>query len=243
MIHSHGNNQFKDNEFDYWTWSAPILQTHEEVVDKVEELKLVGRTIKDIQAIGYNYSITSADCFYDIFTAIQRGDDNALETLEFPCGILVDEPILIQFEDGDILGIDFSESSSIRMELNTLPWNLNYGINRPNFHVNRMFKDILGRRIGDVFITTSMNPEIFTGSHGLKLPEQSSYVNSISFQCMYNGQNRNIPGLVKLVFESDLDYGWVCMENESSMMTLPGKCIREIMEGYLTPDDLECYLQ
>ena len=37
MIPSKGNNQFKDNEFDFWTRSAPILQTQEEVVAKVEE--------------------------------------------------------------------------------------------------------------------------------------------------------------------------------------------------------------
>ncbi|MBQ7178510.1 MAG: hypothetical protein IJS08_13930 [Victivallales bacterium] len=88
MIPSSGNNQFKDNTFDFWTWSAPILQTHEEVVAKIEELKLVGRTIKDIKAVGYNYNFTD-ECFCTIFEAIQRGDDKALETLEYPCEIFV----------------------------------------------------------------------------------------------------------------------------------------------------------
>ncbi len=242
MIPSSGNNQFKDNKFDYWTWSAPILQTHGEVVAKIKEMRLVGRTIKDIQAVGHNYYFSWYERFCDIFEAIQRGDEKALETLEFPCGIVVDEPILIQFEDGDILGIDFSEASSIRMELNTLPWDIEYGTNRRNFHANRMFKDILGRRVGDVFITTSMTPQDFTGSHGLGLDEQSSYLYSVSFRCMFDGQDHNIPRLLSLNFEPDFDYGWCCLNNKASIMTQPARCIKEVMEGYLTTDDLEYYL-
>ncbi len=241
MIPSSGNNQFKNNTFDFWTWSAPILQTHDEVVAKIEELKLVGRTIKDIKAVGYNYNFTH-ECFCTIFEAIQRGDDKALETLEFPCEILIDEPMLIQFEDGDILGIDFSEGSSIRMELNTLPWNIECGINRKNFHANRMFKDLLGRRIGDVFITTAMTRPSFTASHGLDLPEQSSYLFTVSFRCVYEGQNRNIPRLLKLDFDPMWDYGWVCLLKGPSNLNMPAKSLKEVMEGYLTPDDLKYYL-
>ena len=242
MIQSNGNNQFEDNRFDFWTWSAPVLQTQEEVIAKVEEMNLVGRTIKDIRTVGENYGFTSCDCFYDIFEAIQRGDDEALETLEFPCEITVDEPMLIQFEDGDILGIDYSEGSSIRMELNTLPWDIQHGINFRNFHVNRMFKDILGREIGDVFITTSVNSPIFTRSYGLELANQSSYLHSLSFCCIYDGPKRDVPGRINLKFESDLDYGFVCLEGETSLMKLPARCIKEIMEGYLTPDSLRNYL-
>jgi len=32
MILSNGKNKFQNNEFSFWEWSAPILQTHEEVV-------------------------------------------------------------------------------------------------------------------------------------------------------------------------------------------------------------------
>lgn len=174
MILSNGNNLFKDNKFDFWTWSAPILQTPEAVVQKVHELKLLGRIIKDIRAIGHFYDIEHSDCYQDIFEAIQQGDDKSLATLEFPCYITIDEPLLIQFEDGDILGIDFSEGSSVRMELNTLPWDIRPGGNRRNFHANQMFKDILGREIGDVFVTSALNPPTFTGSHGMDLGNQPS---------------------------------------------------------------------
>ena len=39
MVLSDGKNNFPNNEFSFWEWSAPILQTHEEVVSKIKELK------------------------------------------------------------------------------------------------------------------------------------------------------------------------------------------------------------
>ncbi len=106
MINSPGDNRFKNNVFDFWTWSAPILQTPEEVVAKIRELKLIGRTIKDISVVGYSYQQNSSDAYYEIFKAIQRGDDKALASLEFPCMLEIDDPLLIRFEDGDVEGYE-----------------------------------------------------------------------------------------------------------------------------------------
>jgi len=33
MIFSKGKNNYPNNEFDYWEWSAPVLQTHDEVTE------------------------------------------------------------------------------------------------------------------------------------------------------------------------------------------------------------------
>ncbi len=235
MIQSSGNNLFKDNRFDFRTWSAPILQTPEEVSAKLRELDLTGRTVRDIQAVGRNYML-AYDCFYEVFEAVRRNDDAALASLEFPCMIEIDEPLLIRFEDGDILGIDFSEGSSVRMEMNTLPWDILPDINARNCHADRMFRKIQGTQIADVFMTTSLKQPIFTGKHGLELAEQSSYVRSISFECRDNSPGK-VPRSEKLTFEPDLDYGNVFLENDySGIVTLPGTFIRDIMEGYPQPD-------
>ncbi len=239
MIQSTGNNIFKNNEFDFWTWSAPILQTPEEVVHKVHELKLLGRIIKDIRAIGHFYDIEHSDWFQDIFEAIQQGNDNLLATLEFPCYITIDEPLLIQFEDDDILGIDFSEGSSIRMDLNTLPWDISG--DRRNFHANQMFKDIIGREIEDVYVTSSLNPPTFTGSHGMDLDNQPSYVHKILFNC---GRKRNThtTDWKQLTFKAWFDYGAVSLKDNSETIMLPATCIKQVMEGYLTQSNLDYYL-
>ena len=243
MIPSKGNNKFKDNKFDFWTWSAPVLQTQEEVVAKIEELKLIGRTIADIQSVGLNYGFEN-DSIYDVFDALNRGDNKKLAKLKFPCTVIIDEPLLIKFSDGDVLGIDFSESSSIRMELNTLPWDIRYGINPRDFHANQMFRGIIGRTVGNVLITSSIMPEdMFTGSHGLSLAKQSSYLHSVSFCCVYNGQDHNINRSLKLAFETDFDYGCVCLLNdEDDIESLPGECIKDVIAGYWSPDKLKSYL-
>lgn len=42
----------------------------------------------------------------------------------------IDEPVLIVFDDGDVLGISFDEGSSVRMELNTIPVTIEPGTNQ-----------------------------------------------------------------------------------------------------------------
>ena len=242
MIQSTGNNIFKDNRFDFWTWSAPVLQTPEEVVQKVHELKLIGRIIKDIRAVGHFYDIEHSDWFQDIFEAIQQGDDKSLATLDFPCDITIDEPLLIQFEDGDILGIDFSEGSSVRMELNTLPWDIQPGINRKNFHANQMFKDIIGRKIEDVYVTSSLTQPTFTGSHGMDLGNQPSYVHKILFNCERKRKNHPDTDWKQLTFKAWFDYGEVSLKDHSETIMLTATCIKQVMEGYLTQSDLDYYL-
>lgn len=58
MILSERANQFKDNRFSFWEWSAPILQTPEVVLQNLKELHLEGRVVKDIVAIGMGYGWT-----------------------------------------------------------------------------------------------------------------------------------------------------------------------------------------
>ena len=242
MIQSKGNNQFKDNKFDFWTWSAPILQTQEEVVAAVHELKLIGRTIKDIQAVGQGYDLRY-DYFHDIIEAIYNGDDKALESMDFPCSIEIDDPLLIMFNDGDILGIDYSEGSSIRMEMNTLPWGIRRGIASRNFHANRLFRDILGSRIDDIIIASSINQPSFTGSYGMALEDQSSYLNGFSLICHGAGPGFEAAVPMEFTFEAMFDYGCVSLNRQSSPVTLPAARLREILDGYMSREDMSKYLE
>ena len=240
MILSDGNDRFEDNTFDFWTWSAPIFQTAEDVTAFVHEQKLIGRIIKDIQAVGYGYDM-QCDYFPDIIEAIYKEDRKALDSLEFPCSVEIDEPLLIMFEDGDILGIDFSEGSSLRMEMNTLPWGIRPGINPKNFHADRLFRDILGSRICDIIIASSITQPTFTGSHGLDLAEQPSYLDSFSFICQ--GQGGKAANLLDLKFTAWFDYGLVSLRDRSALMRLPAARLPDILEGYMSREDMKNYLQ
>ena len=243
MIYSQGDNYFRNNRFDFWTWSAPILQTAEEVFAKIHELQIIGRVVKDIRSISHNYGFLFNDSYREIFKAIRNKDDKALSALNFECSVEIDEPLLIQFEDGDVLGIDFSEGSSIRMDMNTLSWDILSSIDERNFHANRMFDNILGKRIDDVVVSSSLIKPHFTASHGLELDEQPSYLQSVSF-CYLNGEENDINSTWRsLTFETDFDYGDVSLEEYSTVLTLPGPRIKDVMEGYLTPEYLKDYLK
>lgn len=238
MILSDGNNEFKDNTFHYWTWSAPIFQTAEEVTAFVHEQKLIGRVIKDIRAVsnGYNWHY---GYFSGIYKAICKEDRKALDSLEFPCSVEIDDPLLIMFEDGDILGIDFSEGSSLRMGMNTLPWDIRPWLGDKNFHAGRLFGDILGSGIYDIVIASSIIQPTFTGSHGLDLAEQPSYLDSFSFVCQtQRGKGGN---LLNLKFNAMFDYGVVSLRDRSAPISLPAARLPEILEGYMSREDMKHY--
>ena len=139
MILSNGTNQFPNNEFSFWEWSAPILQTPQEVLHKLQELHLEGRVVKDIIAIGMGYGWTTDNILEMSYS--QEPEPFLLEKFfsdaecllasdfQFQCSASTDQPLLIVFEDGDVLGISFDEGSSVRMELNTIPVDIQPGIN------------------------------------------------------------------------------------------------------------------
>ena len=72
MILSNGKNNFKNNEFSFWEWSAPILQTHEEVTSKIKELKLQGRVIKGFYSVGMGYNWNEDNIGEAIYSATKR---------------------------------------------------------------------------------------------------------------------------------------------------------------------------
>lgn len=241
MILSKGKNQFKDNRFSFWEWSAPILQTGEEVIRRFHELNLKGRVVKDIIAIGMGYNWVGDwidDAVYNAMermtpsekAAIPNPDAFLPEGVELLCFAEIDEPILIVFEDGDVLGISFDEGSCVRMDLNTLPVTLEWGTNRRTFHANRLFRDILGKSMTGIEVEISTCCPEFTGSYGLHLKEQESYIQSLSF--IYRGEPPYRYHSLNL--QPFYDYGHVELRDwDKTPLTIPAKDVPWVVEGYL----------
>lgn len=241
MILSNGDNQYKNNEFSFWTWSAPVLQTPEEVVEKVKELKLEGRVIKDVIAIGLGYNWGDDDILCRVDHQHEQMHPVLKERITFEEApfspeislnrdATIDEPLLIVFEDGDVLGISFDEGSSVRMELNTIPVTIQPGINRKNFHANRLFGDLIGKTISEIVVNaTSAEPE-FTWSHGMDLAEQPFYISSIVFVCQNAEKQYERFGLR---FQAWLDYGEVeLLDICGDAVKIPMTEVPQIVEGY-----------
>ena len=105
-----------------------------------------------------------------------------------------------------------------------------------------MLRDILGRTIEDVFVTSSLKQPTFTGSHGMDLGNQPSYVHKILFNCQRKRKNHKETDWKQLTFKAWFDYGEISLEDNSKTIMLPGVCIKEVMEGQLTQSDLDYYL-
>ena len=245
VIQSNGKNQYKDNCFSFWEWSAPILQTPDEVIHKVHELKLVGRVVKDIIAVGMGYNWRDDDIADAVYNSIERMHPVLKSAIpnpeaflpfgvELSCFAELDEPLLIVFEDGDVLAVCFDEGSCVRMELNTVPVMIEPGINFKTFHANRLFKDLMGRRVVAVEVTASTEEPDFTGSHGLCLDEQTSYISKLDF--VYDDETINRPRR-RLSFEAWYDYGCVSLTDYGGQtLTVPATDVPWIVEGFVDPD-------
>lgn len=241
MIRSDGKNNFANNEFSYWEWSAPILQTYDEVISKIKELQLQGRIIKNFITIGMGYNWTEIDLGEAIYLALERKIESKQISSNGPFPSLpqevyiprraeLDEPFLIEFEDGDILAIDYSEGSSVRMEINTIPKDIHWGTNRKSFHPNVLFNSLIGKEIVAVEVTTSTECDEFTYSHGLDIGEQDSYIKKFSIVCRIDRDWER----EKLEFSSYLDYGVIELKDYvGETITIHAPDIKEVVKGFI----------
>lgn len=246
MIISDGKNNFKNNEYSYWEWSAPVLQTYGEVISKIKELNLQGRVIKNFYTVGMGYNWTEYDIGEAIYNSLEEMINLKQISAEGPFPFLpdgvyisryaeIDEPFLIEFEDGDILCIDYSEGSSVRMEMNTIPKNIDFGTNRKTFHPNILFGSLIGKRVVAVEVTTSTECDDFTGSHGLELDEQDTYITKISIVCKQENDWKR----EKLEFSSFYDYGIVAVTDYAGItLTIHAPDVRNVVDGFADEETL-----
>lgn len=246
MILSDGKNSFENNVFSFWEWSAPILQTHQEVTAKIKELKPEGRVIKGFYTVGMGYNWNDDNIGEAVYCALAKMVKEKRISSNGPFPFLpegvyisryaeIDEPFLIEFEDGDVLGIDYSEGSCVRVELNTIPKDISFGTNPRTFHPNVLFGSLIGREIFAVEVTTSTRPDEFTGSHGLSLGEQDAYIAKIAFICRKDGEWE----FEKLEFTSWLDYGIVSLTDcDGKTLTIHAPDVKEVVSGFIDEEVL-----
>jgi len=247
MILSKGKNSFPDNKFNFMEWSASILQTPEEVIQKVHELRLVERVVKDIIAVGMGYNWTDYGIDEAVYNAIDRMHPLLKEQIpnpdaflpkgvEIQCFAEIDEPLMVLFEDGDTLCISYNEGSSVRMDLNSIPLSIQPGINQKTFHAGRLFDDMIGKRITAVEVTASTECPKFTGSYGLTIRETPSYITKVDI--LYDDGSICWPRR-RLSFTSDMDYGWVeLIDCTGRTIGVPTEKVPWIVEGFIPQEEM-----
>ena len=159
-------DNFEKGEFSGSVWSAPVIISPEELKNRLRGYRLEGRTIADIKLIGYCYSyayhilessvVIESDEYDENYdpVGLEIDYDEFLHTLAE-----IDEPILIRFEDGDVLELLEECDGEHRVSVNSIPWDIKAGINRPNVDAAVLFKDCIGRIITAVEFYTEKYDE------------------------------------------------------------------------------------
>lgn len=197
--------QFENTKFDWKEWNVPIITTPLELRKTFEEMKLSNRVIKSMRFLGCCYNEELGNMTIDY----KNDDDETDRYAE------IDQPLIIQFEDGDVFALDFSDFSTVKCGLNTIPHNVEASFNPEDVDANILFSDLIGGKIDSIGIedTDFYNSCEHTGSHGFEIDEnQDQYIAQITF---YINNTKTITSAKKetiyyqLVFYVCWDYGEV----------------------------------
>ena len=164
-IISKGKDEFKDYIFSSSEWSAPTMISANEIKNRLSDLNLVGRRIKDVRMIGLSYFLTRSWIEESAYNALpnempeeerqyKSNYNNIDVALEFSRFSQIDEPLLIEFEDDDIFEIDTPYEPAYRFSMNCIPWCIDAGINRPNVDASVLFKPCIGKKIVECAVDT-----------------------------------------------------------------------------------------
>lgn len=216
MLKSNGKNVFENNEFDWHSWSADVLQTPQEVYEAFDALNVVGKKIVSIRAIGLGYNLREERIEDHIFSKVMESGQECPEfdstnwhmlPLSFPRYAVLDEPLLIILDDGSRLELDFSEGSSVRISKNCIPTDIKPGINANNFNAEKLFSCCIGADIMSLHVDCTDEFPCFTGSYGISLvDDQKKYIERIVLQ-LTNG--------TQLRLEAFCDYGEIVATDDT----------------------------
>lgn len=158
----------KEKQFDIFTnytfsgkeWSAPMLEHIGEIKNELEKMNLVGRQIKKMKMIGLSYYLTRdwiESAAYNMLPHLPEDKRQKMSNyksispdMKFSRYSEIDEPFLIEFDDGDVFEIDTPEDTCYRFSMNSIPWHIEAGTNLPNADANKLFSVCIGKKIVEI---------------------------------------------------------------------------------------------
>lgn len=165
-------DNFTDNEFSDSQWTASEYNTPKEIKTLIESFKLVGRKIKRMKMIGLSYMLRRDEIEDEVYNLLgetklytedelQKKSDYYNIDPELMIGRFsqIDEPLLIEFEDDDILEINTPQEPWFKMSMNKIPWRIRYGTNPRNVDANILFSECIGKTIKQIEVNTYRTKE------------------------------------------------------------------------------------
>ena len=174
-------------EYIYMEWNVDLIQNPNVLMRILKELNIKDKKIKAFKYLGNAYN------FKNVLTLKKRDYARYLE---------IDNLFIIEFTDGSRLEIDYSEGSTLKLGINSLPKDIKSSLSN-NVDVNVLFSNCLNEKIigFNVEMTDSIDNIDFTGSYGIELDEnQDSYIKSFSIILTND---------IMITFSNYYDYGCI----------------------------------
>lgn len=157
ILHKQGNNHFENNEFSHQEWSAPYVVSPEIIRELLSSFHLEGRRIKRMKMIGLTYNLRRdwiEEHAYNSLVGFPEHEmqemsnyENISPETEYDRWAEIDEPFLIEFENGNVFEIDTPQVPEFRFSMNCIPWEIDAGCNSPNADANVIFAPALEKKI------------------------------------------------------------------------------------------------
>ena len=185
-----GNNNFKDDTYDYWEWSAPILHTPEELKRYIEKFNIIGKEVYDIKVLGHSlYHSTNwvEDTAYRSLTDLPENERqrmseyrNIPDDIKYPRMATIDEVILIMLDDGNVLALEMVDYSKVRVGLNEIPWDINPKYDNVNVDLGELFSHVIYEEIADIeIIEKETEGSVLYDRDGNALEPQEHFIDGI----------------------------------------------------------------
>ena len=163
-VNSKEYDNFKDYTFSANEWSAPSMVTPIEIRNQIDSFSLCGRKVKQMRLIGLSYSHSRdwiEDATYCQLDGLSKDERQRRSNymsinpnMQFLRCAEIDEPLLIEFEDGDVFEIETPQEPEFRMSMNRIPWWIDAGTNQPNADADILFSLCIGQTIKSVEVNT-----------------------------------------------------------------------------------------
>lgn len=166
-----GNKKSEDKFFTPSEWHALTLKTSEEIRRQIDFFKLEGRKVKRIKMIGRSYIHTGvyiADYVHGVIKQYE-GEERQNQSLwgkidseiKFRREALIDQPLMVEFDNGETFEIDTPQVPNFCMTMNGIPWEIKCEC---NVDADILFAPCIGKRIVNVEARTyRSDKDVMTG--------------------------------------------------------------------------------
>jgi hypothetical protein len=243
MIQICGDNVFENNIYDPDHWSAPIIQMPEELAAYMKSAAIAGRKISHIRSVGPGYNFSREWMLnFALAASMQETDPEkafppVLDLMpgETPVNrlMLVDKPIIIEFDTGDTLAVQFDRGSEVRVGLNSLPKDVTSGPEAGNVDTDVLFSEAIDKRVLGIQVGRRKDlPKDWAQPQGEDWKTQETLIAYLMFQ---------LEGGVGLAFEPFNETGRVFLiDRDKKIRTISLEELRPALTlAPLIPDEEE----